>query len=245
MLDSCFFHLSREYSYKSENCLKLIKCKEYFQFLNLKDNGFFTTDQISIIKNLSFGRSWAKNGYFTLEDYENPACFNVPHTGLLLDRKSFLENLVLYQLDGKVSAKYTQSMLDYFDIYFKNSKVFVNSLHLDVLYSLAIIESEEYLMNVIRFSPEIFICISAINILIDLGFSNFEILEVLNSMLSNDDVWVYRMLYKKSLNNIKIYNAQIGLAKSYDENTGFNSAKLFYESVLSDFLNINEKVDSK
>ena len=84
--------------------------------------------------------------------------------------------------------KYCLDLLQYYDIYFGKKKVKVNELTLDVLYGNGILETEEYLLKIIRFSPEIFICVGAIASLKDWGYSPAGVFKMINLFLDSDRI---------------------------------------------------------
>jgi hypothetical protein len=175
-------------SEKKKNLFKLVRGNEYLHLLKLRDNGTYTNDQLSIIKNLNAGRIWAENGYFITDDYEAPMYLELFGRKLELNREELISTSVTHLVDSKVSKKYCLDLLQYYDIYFGKKKVKVNELTLDVLYGNGILETEEYLLKIIRFSPEIFICVGAIASLKDWGYSPAGVFKMINLFLDSDRI---------------------------------------------------------
>lgn len=157
----------------------------------------------------------------------------IPLEGLEYSRKSFRTEVIDHLVEERISQNCAINTLHYYDIYFTKTKFKITPFTIKILFACGMLESEEYLNSIVRFSPEIIICISAINQMSELSASYFEIFKNLLDMLASDSIWEKRKhlkyeLYKKK--EMKYFLRRIFLMKTLKSLQRFNAYTIAYFS---------------
>jgi len=209
-----------------------------FELKYLTLNNYFNNRSVGLIKNLQYGRVWpfyitkfeninSKILYLDLNIYKEKIISNKLINGLLID--SLVKN--------NINIDYFYEINNIFKYLFKDIGIVNINIIFSILYSVGLIDSDEYKTKHLKLTTEILLIIKIIQTLIFHNINVIKIIKIVNWILDNDIFWFEFSIMKQ--NKYSNFRNRIIKHKTIHFNNNFSNNN---EYILNkNFLSINNK----